>query len=197
MYPIMVAKEEERSFLQKAGEYLVSLPFDLKVLQEAMTDPDLAQEARELAAGTIIHTLAPHEGEPGPLRYFDDVLYVRVALKRVVTHGSEGVQAFIDRFGEVYEKLDEELALFERSLGDLWPWLTSKLSTFPRLVYKGKRPAQCVDDEEVASFLYEEGLEFQTNYSVTEEKVRNKLRSADQLLEILEKRRSDDLKKKP
>jgi hypothetical protein len=197
MYPTMVSKEEERSFLQKAGEYLVSLPFDLKVLQEAMTDPDLEREAREIAAGTIIHTLAPHEGEPGPLRYFDDVLYVRAALKRVVADESEGARAFSARFSDVYEKLDEELSFFEHSLGDLWPWLLSKLSGFPRLVYKGKRPAQCVDDEEVASFLYEEGLEFQTNYSVTEEKVRNKLRSAEQLLEILERRRSDDLKKKP
>jgi len=28
-------------FLAKVSEYLLSLPFDLKILQEAVTDPDL------------------------------------------------------------------------------------------------------------------------------------------------------------
>jgi hypothetical protein len=53
-----------------------------------------------------------------------------------------------------------------------------------------------VDDEDAASFLYEEGLEFQTNYNVSEEQVRNRLRRADQILEALNRRRNEEAKKK-
>ena len=51
-------------------------------------------------------------------------------------------------------------------------------------------------DNEAAAFLYEEGLEFQTNYNVTEDKVRNSVRRVDAILESLNKRRSEDAKKK-
>jgi len=86
--------------------------------------------------------------------------------------------------------------MFEDVLGDLWPWLTGKLETFRKPPYKGKTPSQYVDDDEAASFLYEEGLEFQTNYNVTEDKVRNSVRRVDAILESLNKRRTEDAKKK-
>jgi hypothetical protein len=192
----MDAKEAERPFLDRLGEYLLSLPFDLKILQEAVTDPDLDRTAREIAAGTIIHSLLPQDGE-GPVRFVDDVLLVRAALARVVAAGGEGAKAFADRFqGEVYGRLDDDVHVFEDALGDLWPWLQAKLAAFPKQVYKGKKPGQYIDDDEAASFLYEEGLEFQTNYNVNEEQVRNKLRRIDQILEHLNKRRNEEAKKK-
>ena len=61
---------------------------------------------------------------------------------------------------------------------------------------KGKTPAQYVDDDEAASFLYEEGLEFQTNYNVNEDKVRNSVRRLDPIVEQLNKRRAEEAKKK-
>ena len=125
-----MGKEAERPFLEKVSEYLLSLPFDLKILQEAVTDPDLERGAREIAAGTIIHTIAPQEGD-GPVRYVDDVLLVRAALKRILAEGGEHAADFATRFdGEVYGKLDEDLGTFETVLGDLWPWLNGKLETF-------------------------------------------------------------------
>jgi len=191
-----MGKEAERPFLEKVGEYLLSLPFDLKVLQEAVTDPDLERDAREIAAGTIIHTLGPQEGD-GPMRFVDDVLLVRAALKRVVADGDEHAKDFAARFdGEIYAKLDSDLANFADVLGDLWPWLQGKLETFRKPPYKGKTPSQYVDDDEAASFLYEEGLEFQTNYNVTEDKVRNSVRRVDAIVESLNKRRTEDAKKK-
>ena len=191
-----MGKEAERPFLDKVGEYLLSLPFDLKILQEAVTDPDLERGAREIAAGTIIHTIGPQEGD-GPMRFVDDVLLVRAALKRVVADGGEHAKDFVARFdAEVYGKLDDDLHVFEEVLGDLWPWLTGKLETFRKPPYKGKTPSQYVDDEEAAAFLYDEGLEFQTNYNVTEDKVRNSVRRVDAILESLNKRRAEDAKKK-
>ena len=191
-----MAKEAERAFLEKIAEYLISLPFDLKILQEAVTDPDLDRAIREIAAGAIIHSIGPQEGE-GPLRYVDDVLLTRAALQRVVADGSDGAKAFKERFaGEVYGKLDEDVKVFADVLGDLWPWLTGKLDAFRKPPYKGKTPAQYVDDDEAASFLYEEGLEFQTNYNVNEDKVRNSVRRLDPIVEQLNKRRAEEAKKK-
>jgi hypothetical protein len=191
-----MATEAERAFLETIGEYLISLPFDLKILQEAVADPDLERAAREIAAGTIIHAIGPQEGE-GILRYADDALLVRAALKRVIADGSDGAKAFADRFdGEVYGKLDDDLKVFAEVLGDLWPWLTGKLDAFRKPPYKGKAPAQYVDDDEAASFLYDEGLEFQTNYNVNEDKVRNSVRRLDPIVEQLNKRRAEEAKKK-
>ena len=191
-----MGKEAERPFLEKVGEYLLSLPFDLKILQEAVTDPDLERGAREIAAGTIIHTIGPQEGD-GPMRFVDDVMLVRAAFKRVVADGGERAKEFAARFdAEAYAKLDEDLKMFEEVLGDLWPWLTGKIETFRKPPYKGKTPSQYIDDDEAASLLYEEGLEFQTNYNVTEDKVRNSVRRVDAILESLNKRRAEDAKKK-
>jgi hypothetical protein len=191
-----MGKEAERPFLGKVGEYLLSLPFDLKILQEAVTHPDLERGAREIAAGTIIHTIGPQEGD-GPMRFVDDVLLVRAALKRIVADGGEHAKEFVARFdAEAYGKLDDDLHVFEEVLGDLWPWLTGKLETFRKPPYKGKTPSQYVDDEEAAAFLYDEGLEFQTNYNVTEDKVRNSVRRVEAILESLNKRRAEDAKKK-
>jgi hypothetical protein len=191
-----MGKEAERPFLEKVGEYLLSLPFDLKILQEAVTDPDLERDAREIAAGTIIHTIGPQEGD-GPMRFVDDVMLVRAAFKRVVADGGEHAKEFAARFdSEAYAKLDDDLKMFEEVLGDLWPWLTGKIETFRKPPYKGKTPSQYIDDDEAASLLYEEGLEFQTNYNVTEDKVRNSVRRVDAILESLNKRRAEDAKKK-
>jgi hypothetical protein len=191
-----MGKEAERPFLEKVSEYLLSLPFDLKILQEAVTDPDLERGAREIAAGTIIHTIGPQEGD-GPMRFVDDMLLVRAALKRVVADGGEHAKDFAARFEtEVYGRLDDDLANFAEVLGELWPWIDGKLEGFRKQPYKGKTPSQYVDDEDAASFLYEEGLEFQTNYNVTEDKVRNSVRRVDAIVEQLNKRRAEDAKKK-
>jgi hypothetical protein len=190
----MTAKETEQRFLSILSQYLVSLPFDLKILQEAVADPDLDRSVREIAAGAIVHTLLPQEGE-GPLRFVDDVLHVRAALKAIVDRGGEGAGRFRDRFSDVYGPLDEELGAIDAQLADTWRWLSGKTEGFARLPYKGRRASQYVDDDEGQSFLYDEGLEFETNYNVSEDQVRNKVRRVDQVVELLTKRRAEEAKK--
>ena len=193
----MSSTEVERTVLERMTEYLISLPYDLKILQEAVTDPDLDKAARLIAAATVVHTLLPQEGEPGPLRYVDDVIYVRAALAEVAKGDSEGAVAFRQRFdSEIYGRLDEDLATFSGFLGEMWPWLTGKIPGFGKLMLKGKKSSQAIDDEEIASLLYDEGLAFHTNYPVNEEQVRNKLRRAEQIRELFKRRFEDDKKKK-
>src|SRR5438105_13858431 len=100
----MSVKETERRFLSLLSDYLVSLPSDLKILQEAVTDPDLDRSAREIAAGAIVHTLFPQEGE-GLLRFVDDALLVRAALAEIRDQGGDGFQAFRERFSDAYQTL--------------------------------------------------------------------------------------------
>jgi hypothetical protein len=185
----------EGPFLDKLSEYLLSLPTDLKVLQEAVTDPDLDRDVREMAAGTIIHTILPQEGD-SPGRYVDDVLLLRAALAQIQANKSEGAQAFVGRFADVYDKLGEDVKTFGAVLGELWPWIESKLPTFAKQVFKGKKPGQYIDDEEAASSLYDEGLEFETNYPVKEDQVKNKIRRVESILELLNKKRAEEAKKK-
>jgi hypothetical protein len=191
-----MGREAERSFLERVSEHLLSLPFDLKILQEAVTNPDLDRGAREIAAGTIIHTIGPQEGD-GPLRFVDDVLLVRAACRRVIADGGDAANEFRDRFqSEIFGRLDDDIAIFDQVLGELWPWLQSKLESFRKPPYKGKTPSDYVEDEDAAALLYEEGLEFQTNYNVTEDKVRNSVRRVDAIVEQLNKRRAEEAKKK-
>src|SRR5262249_53334459 len=137
----MDSKETERRFISILSDYLVSLPFDLKVLQEAVADPDLDRRAREIAAGTIVHTLLPQEGE-GPLRFVDDALLVRAAMREVGRKGGDAFTAFRERFPEVYDGLDATIGTFEAELGEIWRWLEGKLEGFPKLNYRGRRASQ-------------------------------------------------------
>ena len=184
----------ERGFLSSLSAQLLSLPFDLKVLQEAASDPDLDRSARELAAGAIMHTLLPQEGE-GPLRYVDDVLLVRAAFAAVARQGGDAFAAFRGRFAEIYDRLDGDVELYDSQLGSLWRWLAGKVDHFHRLTYKGKRAAHYIENDEALSLLYEEGLEFETNYNVNEEQVRNKLRRCEQVIELLQRRHAEESKK--
>ncbi len=54
-------KDQERSFIETLARALVSLPFDLKVLLEAVADPDLEHGVREIAAAAVVYIISPRE----------------------------------------------------------------------------------------------------------------------------------------
>lgn len=195
----MQSTELGRNFLARVSEYLVSLPFDLKILQEAVADPDLERSVRETAANVLINSLSPQEG-PSPERYVDDVLFLRLAFSKLLelaNSGSEAAVTFCARFEDVFERVPADVQLFERYLGaELWTWLGNRLTTLSRSALKGKRPSLYIDDASTWDVLYEDGLEFQTNYDVTEERVQNRLRRPEQLTELLQKRHAEDSRKR-
>lgn len=192
----MDAKEVRRELLARAWDYLVSLPFDSKILQEAASDPDLDRRGREVAAGVLLHVLSHHEGA-GPDRYLEDIFLVRAALHRLTELGGEGAAAFQERFAEVYGKLASDIEVFQQALGlELWQRVLQRIEGCSRLSLKGKRAAQYIDDEGALDLLYDEGLEFQTNYSVTEAQVQNRLRRPEQVPEYLQRRYAEDARKR-
>ena len=78
----------ERMFLDTMSRALVSLPFDLKILLEAVADSDLERGVRELAAGTVVHVITPKDGNvEAPLRHAEDVVQLRLALAKIAAEG--------------------------------------------------------------------------------------------------------------
>lgn len=190
-------KDLERSFLETLSRALVSLPFDVKVLLEAVSDPDLEHAVREVAAATVVHVISPKEGNvEAPVRHSEDAILVRLALVKIAAEGGEGAQAFRDRFAEIYGRLDEELQLFRDSLGsDIVDWLDSRWGGLLKAVYSKKKISMFVDDEEVGTFLYDEGLRFGTEYPITEKSLAGRVKQAQPFVDHLSRKRDQDRRK--
>jgi hypothetical protein len=192
-------KDLERRFLETISKSLVSLPFDVKVLLEAVSHPELEHAVREIAAATVVHVINPKEGNvDAPVRHAEDVVLVRLALARIAAQGGDGADAFRDRFAENYGRLDEELTLFRDSLGsDVVDWLDSRWGALLKAVYAKKKISMFVDDEEVGNFLYDEGLRFGTEYPITEKSLAGRVKQAQPFLDHLSRKRDQDRKKIP
>ena len=192
-------KDLERSFLETLARALVSLPFDLKVLLEVVSDPDLEHDVREIAAAAVVYIITPREGNIEPyLRYGEDAIVLRLAAKRVVENGGESAPAFRERFSEEFERFAKELVVFERACGQaLVGWFDSRWTTLRKAAYARKKISQFVDDQEVGTFLYDEGLKFGTNYPISEKTLAGRLKQAQSVLDHLQKKWDQDKKKIP
>jgi hypothetical protein len=187
----------ERTFLETMSRALVSLPFDLKILLEAVADSDLERAAREIAAGTVVHVITPKDGNvDAPLRFAEDVVQLLLALAKIAAEGGEGAPAFRERFAEDYTRFDEELGLFRQALGGgIVDWLDSRWGSLLKGVYAKKKVSMFVDDEEVGTFLYDEGLRFATLYPITEKSLAGRVKQAQPFVDHLARKRDQDKKK--
>ncbi len=190
-------ENKERTFLETMAKGLVSLPFDLKILLEAVADPDLERPVREMAAGTVVHMISPKDGNvEAPLRFAEDVVQLRLATAKILAEGGESAPAFRDRFAEEFARFEEELVLFRGVLGDdIVDWLNSRWGSFMKGVYSKKKISQFVDDEEVGTFLYDEGSKFGTLYPITEKSLAGRVKQAQPFVDHLARKRDQDKKK--
>jgi len=190
-------KEVERRFLETLSRTLVSLPFDVKVLLEGVSDPDLEHDVRELAAATVVHIISPKDGNVEPyVRHAEDVILLRLALRKLAADGGEGAPAFRDRFSEIYGRLDEELEVFEQAFGaPIVQWLEAKWPSLRRAVYARKKIPMFVDDEEVGTFLYDEGLRFGTEYPISEKTLAGRLKQPQPVVDHLHRKWEQDKRK--
>jgi len=186
----------ERTFLEAMSRALVSLPFDLKVLLEAVADPDLERAARELAAATVVHVITPKDGNmDAPLRFAEDVVQLRLAAVKLLAEGGEGAPAFRQRFAEDFTRFEEDLQLFRQTLGaETLDWLDGRWATLLKGVYAKKKIPMFVDDE-AGTFLYDEGSRFSTLYPITEKTVAGRLKQAQPFLDHLARKRDQDKKR--
>ena len=187
----MTAESTEKRFVRRMREMLVSLPYDMKVLFEAMSDENLPTSARELAAAAAIYCLSPSDPMPdsmGLLGYIDDVVYVRLTLQRLRELGGEEFKDYPDRFVDAFSSLDDDLALIRGYLGDSISWIAQRVEKpSAKVRYKGKNISTYVTDDEARNFLYEEGLQFTTDYEIDEESAA-KLQNGRPVLEAFKRR---------
>ena len=190
-------KDIERAFLETISKALVSLPFDLKVLLEAVSDLDLEREVREIAAATVVHVITPKDGNvEAPLRFSEDVVQLRLAMAKIVAGGGEGAPAFRERFAEDYAHLDDDLKLLRQTLGDeTVDWLDGRWGALLKAVYAKKKIAMFIDDEEVGTFLYDEGLRFGTLYPITEKSLAGRVKQVQPFVDHLARKRDQDKRK--
>jgi hypothetical protein len=190
-------KDQERSLLDTLARALVSLPFDLKVLLEAVSDPDLEHDVREIAAAAVVYIITPREGNIEPyLRYGEDAIVLRLAAKRVVENGGESAPLFRERFAEEFTRFSDELTVFERAYGQaLVAWFDSRWTSLRKAAYARKKISQFVDDQEVGTFLYDEGLKFGTNYPISEKSLVGRLKQSQPVVDHLQKKWDQDKKK--
>ncbi|HSZ82590.1 MAG TPA: hypothetical protein VLA14_09915 [Polyangia bacterium] len=162
-----------------------------------MADSDLEHDTRVLAAATVVHVITPKEGNVDPpVRFAEDVVLLRLALVKIAAEGGEGAPAFKERFAEDYGRLDAELELFRQVFGDdVVAWLDSRWATLAKGVYAKKKIPVFVDDEEVGTFLYDEGLQFGTNYPITEKSLAGRVKQVQPFIDHLARRRDQDKKK--
>jgi hypothetical protein len=189
----------ESKFVELVRSWLVSLPHDLKIAFDAMDDENLPRPVRELATGVAIYIVSPNEFNTDRndqiVSYADDAMLLRMALHQALGKG-EDEQAFRDRFPELFESLDDSLALCKAVMGDLIPWLETKVRTLPTIEYKGKKASKYLDDDEMREQLFDDGLVFRTDYPVDEKTIGDKLKKAQTVVEVIKKRRAEEARAK-
>lgn len=176
-------------FVELMRDWLCSLPHDLRVLFEAKDDPNLERSARELATGAIMTVLHENAKHGEFFDYVDDAILVRQAMGEVKINGGEDAGAFCERFGEYFETLDDDLSLCKEVVGgDVFAWIAAKVTAVNKAVYKSKKVARYLDDEEDSELLYDAGLEFQTDYPVDAELLDGRLKKLDTLLAPIQRK---------
>ena len=195
----MTSIAEESKFVELVRGWLVSLPHDLKIAFDAMDDENLPRPAREAAAGVIAYVVSPNDAvsdrNDAIVSYADDVVLLRLALQKALIAG-EDEQAFRERFPELFEGLDEHLALCKSLLGELMTWLEAKIPTLPTLDYKGKKITKYLDDDEAREQLFEDSLVFRTDYPVDEKTITDKLKKATTIIDGLRRRQAEEARTK-
>jgi uncharacterized membrane protein YkvA (DUF1232 family) len=177
----------------------VSLPHDLKIAFDAMDDENLPRTVREIAAGVVIYVVSPNDfisdRNDTVVSYADDAMMLRIALAKALGKG-EDEQAFRERFPELFDSVDENLALCKTVMGELMTWLESKASSLRSIEYKGKKIAVYLDDDEAREQLFDDGLVFRTDYPVDEKTIADKLKKAATVTDVMKRRKAEEARAK-
>jgi uncharacterized membrane protein YkvA (DUF1232 family) len=186
----------EARFVELFKSWLVSLPHDLKIAFDAMDDENLPRSSREIAAGAICYVVSPSDfvsdRNEAVASFADDALLLRLALKAVVADGGDDGATFRDRFPELFDGLDDDLAACSKILGDILPWLEGKVPGLKNQPYKGKKALVFLDDDEAREELYEDGLAFRTDYPVDDKIIGDKLKKASTVTDVMRRRRAEE-----
>jgi uncharacterized membrane protein YkvA (DUF1232 family) len=190
----------ELKFVEIVRSWLVSLPHDLKTAFDALDDENLPRNARELAVGTIIYLVSPHDlvsdRKDAIVSFVDDAILLRLGLAKMIALGGEDASGFRDRYPDLFDTLEADWAICKTVMGDLAPWLESKVPLLTKLDHKGKKIAKFLDDGDAREQLFEDGLVFRTDYPVDERMIGDRLKKASTIVDALRKAKLEEARAK-
>ncbi len=183
-----MSREKLTDFLQAA---ITSLPQHLQAALRLMDDPDVPDEGRVLAAGSVMHFLSGSNSIPGvrggPLSYMDDVLILRLAYERIEKLAPDAMKRHRESTPEVFSSLAEDLALVREELGKSFAVLERAVDRLGHLKHRGLAPTQCASNEESATVLYDELTAALVDVDLEEGSVSRALKQLGPVLEGLKR----------
>ena len=145
-------------FVELMTPALTRLSQDLKSVLRIVEDPDIDDESRIAAAGSLMHVFSSSGAIPGVrgvLRHLGDVLVIRIVLDRVRERSPDAFAKHLDASPEMLEPLSDELDAMREYLGDRVTVLDKAVEKFPTLDPQGHQAAACVEDPDSATWLYD------------------------------------------
>jgi len=173
-------------FVELMTPALIRFSQDLKSFLRIVEDPEIDDESRVAAAGGLLHVIFSTGAVPrvrGVLRYLIDVLLMRLVLNEVRERSPDGFEKHLLKSPEMLEPLSDELDAMRAYLGDRVTVLEKVAKKFPSLSQQGHQAADCVDDAESSTWLYDavhEALIDQIDFD--EEDVMRELKQVDRIL---------------
>lgn len=176
-------------FTDLMRESILRLPSQLKETLRLLDDPDIPDEGRVMAAGALLHWLSGSNTIPGArggvLSYVDDVLVLRLCQEKLLALAPDVLARYREESPELWEGLENELAVARERLGDGMAVIERALSRIGKLKHRGQTPEQCVRDEEAATGLYDEVHAALVDLDLEEDEVARELRGLDGMLQGL------------
>ncbi len=190
----------ESKFVELVRNWLVSLPHDIKTAYDALDDENLPREARELAVGTIIYIVSPHDlisdRNDAIVSFVDDAILLRLGLAKMTAVAGEDGKEFRERYSDLFETLEADWAICRAVMGDLATWLEGKVPTLKTIDHKGKKIAKFLDDSDAREQLFEDGLVFRTDYPVDEKSIADRLKKASTIVDALRRAKAEEARAK-
>jgi len=145
-------------FIELMTPALTRFGQDLKSVLRMVEDPELDDESRVAAAGSLLHVISSTGAIPGVrgvLRHLGDVMVMRLVLDGVRERSPKAFDKHLAQSPEMLVPLSEELDAIREYLGDRVSVLEKAVEKFPTLNHQGHQATACVEDPEAATWLYD------------------------------------------
>jgi hypothetical protein len=173
-------------FIEVMTPALARFSQDLKSVLRIVEDPEIDDESRVAAAGSLMQVISASGAIPGVrgvLQHLGDVLLMRIVLDRVRKRSPEAFEKHRSASPELLDPLDEELDAMRAYLGNRMEALEADAEKLPTLNHQGHEARSCVEDTEAATWLYEavhEALIDEIDFD--DEDVVREIKQVDQIL---------------
>ena len=145
-------------FIELMTPALTRFGQDLKSVLRIVEDPEIDDQSRVAAAGSLMHVISSSGAIPGVrgvLRHLGDVLVMRLVLDGVRQRSPEAFEKHAAESPEMLEPLSDELDAMREFLGERVTVLQKAVDKFPTLNHQGHQASACVEDTESATWLYD------------------------------------------